>query len=609
MYRKTRIIPVLILSIIFLPMIVWGKASSGGQPGSFLHLGQSARALGMGNCFAAISDDVTAIYYNPAGLTQLLKYELNTFYCPLWEDTNYNFIGYAHPLEKKGTFGAALINMTSGEFEKRATIDSEATDFSINDRAFLMSYGYNLSNRLSVGTTIKSVKKTVDIYSGSAFGIDAGVLYRFLGNQLSVGANFQNLMAPAPKLQTEADKYPLYSKFGVAYRLEPAATSWEDKLILALDVDYSSFLTAKNHFGVEYWYGKNMALRLGKDINNYLTFGLGVNYASFSFDYAAVPHDLGLSHRISVGYRFGYIGEAQYSPQAIKEKVTALDQSGTELYTNKKYAMALTEWEKALVWDPQNTVIQEKVNRVNAELESFVNRKLVEQYLSKAYVLFEEGKLVDSMEQWKEVAKLDPGNERAREYIAKIDAKLVKEDQAILEEREKEKTIVSVNALIKSGDGFAEQGLYAEAIKEYQKVLKINPDHLTANKRISDTQLTVRALIREHYDKAEGSYKSGDKTNAVKEFWQVLRLDPSNTSARNYLDKIKQEEKPAQVSKKIDEKKINQMYYRAADLYLKGQYQETVMACNELLAIDPTNENAAKLVTKAQSVLEKISGK
>jgi len=609
MYRKTRIIPVLILSIIFLPMIVWGKASSGGQPGSFLHLGQSARALGMGNCFAAISDDVTAIYYNPAGLTQLLKYELNTFYCPLWEDTNYNFIGYAHPLEKKGTFGAALINMTSGEFEKRATIDSEATDFSINDRAFLMSYGYNLSNRLSVGTTIKSVKKTVDIYSGSAFGIDAGVLYRFLGNQLSVGANFQNLMAPAPKLQTEADKYPLYSKFGVAYRLEPAATSWEDKLILALDVDYSSFLTAKNHFGVEYWYGKNMALRLGKDINDYLTFGLGVNYASFSFDYAAVPHDLGLSHRVSVGYRFGYIGEAQYSPQAIKEKVTALDQSGTELYTNKKYAMALTEWEKALVWDPQNIVIQEKVNRVNAELESFVNRKLVEQYLSKAYVLFEEGKLVDSMEQWKEVAKLDPGNERAREYIAKIDAKLVKEDQAILEEREKEKTIVSVNALIKSGDGFAEQGLYAEAIKEYQKVLKINPDHLTANKRISDTQLTVRALIREHYDKAEGSYKSGDKTNAVKEFWQVLRLDPSNTSARNYLDKIKQEEKPAQVSKKIDEKKISQMYYRAADLYLKGQYQETVMACNELLAIDPTNENAAKLVTKAQSVLEKISGK
>lgn len=609
MCRKAHIIPGIMLLIMFLPWFVWGQASSGGQPGSFLHLGQSARALGMGNCFVAISDDVTAVYYNPAGLTQLLKYELNTFYCPLWEDTNYNFIGYAHPLEKRGTFAAALINMTSGEFEKRAAIDSEAATFSVNDRAFLISYGYSLSNRLSVGTTVKSVKKTVDIYSGSAFGIDAGVLYRFLGNQLSVGADFQNLMAPAPKLQTEADKYPLYSKFGVAYRIEPAATSWEDKLVLALDVDYSSFLTAKNHVGVEYCYGKNMALRIGKDIDNYLTFGLGVNYAGFSFDYAAVPHDLGLSHRVSVGYRFGYIGEAQYSPQAIKEKVIALDQSGTELYTNKKYALALTEWEKALVWDPQNAVIQEKVSRVNAELESFVNRKLVEQYLSKAYTLYEEGKLVDSMEQWKEVAKLDPSNERAKEYITKIDAKLVKEDQAILEEREKEKTIVSINALIKSGDGFADQGMYAEAIKEYQKVLKINPDHLTANKRISDTQLTVRALIRQHYDKAEALYQGGDKAAAVKEFWQVLRLDPSNTTARNYLDKIKQEEKPVQVSRKIDEKKINQMYYRAADLYLKGQYQETVNACNELLTIDPTNENAAKLVTKAQSVLEKIGGK
>jgi tetratricopeptide (TPR) repeat protein len=168
---------------------------------------------------------------------------------------------------------------------------------------------------------------------------------------------------------------------------------------------------------------------------------------------------------------------------------------------------------------------------------------------------------------------------------------------------------VGINALIKSGDGFADQGMFAEAIKEYQQVLKINPDHLTARKRISDTQLTVRALIRQHYDKAEALYQGGDKAAAVKEFWQVLRLDPSNTTARNYLDKIKQEEKPVQVSRKIDEKKINQLYYRAADLYLKGQYQETVNACNELLAIDPTNENAAKLVIKAQSVLEKIGGK
>ncbi len=609
MCRKAHIIPVIMILTLFLPGLIWGQASSGGQPGSFLHLGQSARALGMGNCFTAISDDVTAVYYNPAGLTQLLKYELNTFYCPLWEDTNYNFIGYAHPLEKRGTFGAALINMTSGGFEKRTAIDSEAATFSVNDRAFLLSYGYSLSNRLSVGTTLKSVKKTVDMYADSAFGIDAGVLYRFIGNQLTVGANFQNLMAPAPKLQTEADKYPFYSKFGVAYKLEPKVTSWDDKLILALDVDYSSFLTTKNHLGVEYCYGKNVALRLGKDISDYLTFGLGVNYANFSVDYAAIPHDLGLSHRISVGYRFGYIGEAQYSPQAIKEKVAELDESATELYNNKKYALALTEWEKALVWDPQNTAIQEKVNRVSIELESFVNRKLVEQYLSKAYVLYGEGKLVDSMEQWKEVIKLDPGNERAKEYISKIDTKLAKEDQAILAEREKEKSIVSINALIKSGDGFAEQGLYAEAIKEYLKVLTINPGHLTANKRISDTQLEVKALIREHYDKAEALYQGSDKAAAVKEFWQVLRLDPANTAARNYLDRIKKEEKPVQVSRKIDEKKINQLYYRAADLYLKGQYRETITACNELLTIDPTNENAAKLITKAQSVLEKIGGK
>ena len=38
---------------------------------SFLKISPSARAAGMGDAFTAIANDVTAIFYNPAGLTQL----------------------------------------------------------------------------------------------------------------------------------------------------------------------------------------------------------------------------------------------------------------------------------------------------------------------------------------------------------------------------------------------------------------------------------------------------------------------------------------------------------------------------------------------------------
>ncbi|MDD5259313.1 MAG: PorV/PorQ family protein [bacterium] len=605
---KAHSITGIMILLMLWPGLALGQAASGGQPGSFLHLGPSARALGMGNSFTAISDNAAAAYYNPAGLAQLLKYELNTFYAPLWEETNYNFIGFAYPLEKYGTIAASMITLTSVNFQRRETVDSEPINFSFSQKALLLSYATKLTSRLSVGTTLKSVTESADIYSASAFGIDAGVLYHFLGNKLTAAANFQNLMAPAPKLNTEKDKYPFYSKFGVAYRTDLPQTAWEDKLVLAADVDYSSFIQAKNHFGVEYWFGNNYAARIGKDINNNITCGLGITVAGFTLDYAAVPHALGFGNRISVTYRFGYIGEAQYSREAVKEKVAGLDQSGAELYNSQKYALALGEWDKALIWDPQNKEIQDKVNKVSAELDAIVNRKLIEQHVSKAYVLFADGKLVDSMEQWKEVAKLDPANERAKEYITKINEKLAKEDRAILNEREKENEIVRINNIIRAGDDLYDKERYNEALNEYQKVLRIKPEHLTANKKSTDTRLKIKGLIKDHYDNGELLYKNGDKANAVKEFRAALRLDPGNNAAARYLDKIKQEEQ-TQVTRKVDQKQINQLYYKAADLYLKGQYQETINRCNQILALDPTNENAEKLVSKAQSVLEAIGSK
>ena len=43
----------------------------------FLKISPSARAAGMGDAFTAIADDVTPIFYNPAGLTNLNQFVFN----------------------------------------------------------------------------------------------------------------------------------------------------------------------------------------------------------------------------------------------------------------------------------------------------------------------------------------------------------------------------------------------------------------------------------------------------------------------------------------------------------------------------------------------------
>ena len=62
---------ILLACILILPSIASGQSKVGQAGAQFLEMGISARAVSMGEAFSAVSDDATAIHYNPAGLTQL----------------------------------------------------------------------------------------------------------------------------------------------------------------------------------------------------------------------------------------------------------------------------------------------------------------------------------------------------------------------------------------------------------------------------------------------------------------------------------------------------------------------------------------------------------
>jgi hypothetical protein len=64
------------------------------------------------------------------------------------------------------------------------------------------------------------------------------------------------------------------------------------------------FASGESHVGAEYTYRKAVSARLGFDVGH-LTFGAGVSYKGFSFDYAHLDHeDLGATTRLSGSYTF-----------------------------------------------------------------------------------------------------------------------------------------------------------------------------------------------------------------------------------------------------------------------------------------------------------------
>ena len=81
-----------------------------GQGGteSNLSSGYGARALSLGYAFTSVADDPTAVFWNPAGLEYVYQQSFSLFHSTLFEGTLYDFVGFAYPTLRIGTFGFSV---------------------------------------------------------------------------------------------------------------------------------------------------------------------------------------------------------------------------------------------------------------------------------------------------------------------------------------------------------------------------------------------------------------------------------------------------------------------------------------------------------------------
>lgn len=94
---------------------------------AFEDLGSGARVMGMGDAFVALADDVNASYYNPAGLTQLKRIEIQVmyagYYLGLSDGISDALIGYGQKLkEEMGAFGLNYLQRRLPTFIRKSLL-------------------------------------------------------------------------------------------------------------------------------------------------------------------------------------------------------------------------------------------------------------------------------------------------------------------------------------------------------------------------------------------------------------------------------------------------------------------------------------------------------
>ena len=204
----TRILRTCSMALAALSFVAGGLAGQitvpidntayGTTSAEFLLLGASARGAALGGAYAALTTDISALYYNPAGLSLLEHSGAMVSTYSYVDQTRYTWAGIAFPVSGGSrSFG---FQIGSFGFSDQPVYTVEQPDgtgdtYGVAQLFAGATYAQNFSDRFSAGLTAKVVSDRLGDVKGTAFAVDVGTSFHVTTAGRPIRASFviQNL--------------------------------------------------------------------------------------------------------------------------------------------------------------------------------------------------------------------------------------------------------------------------------------------------------------------------------------------------------------------------------------------------------------------------------
>lgn len=305
---------IVLLAAVFLarPVTAQEVSKAGTVAGEFLQIGVGARATAVGGAFVAASDDVSSLYWNPAGLSQIGRGEALATHSEWLADVNFDYVGVALPMGDVGTVGVSLTMLNVPEMLVRTEDRQEGTGetFDAADLAVGLTIGRAVTDRFSIGLSAKFIQQRIWHSSATGFAVDLGtqfrtdffggmtigaVLYNFGTDMRLDGRDLRTFVDPDPRqlgnndrvpVNYELDRWSLPLNFQIGVSLRPVDTRMH-RLAVAVDALHPSSNYESVNAGFEYAYQQRFFLRGGyqalflDDAEGGLSGGFGVRQPMF----------------------------------------------------------------------------------------------------------------------------------------------------------------------------------------------------------------------------------------------------------------------------------------------------------------------------------------
>ena len=321
------------LKLIILVMLIGQCALSqhiAKYAGEFLSIGVGGRALGLGGAYAALANDASAGYWNPAALARIDYPEVMLMHEEGFGSLlNYDFVAAAIPYSTNATLGMSVMRLgvdgipdtrnawedrnNNGLFDSGDYINPDKISyFNSADWAIYFSYAQRTSSSLMFGLNLKVLRRNLAEYSATGIGFDIGMLYS-PANNWYVAINAQDITTTLVAWSTGTNELISPTlKVGTAYFIDLFGGRFAPTVDVDVRFENRQFASIAHlgpvsfdpHLGLEFDFKKSIALRVGYNDVKQITLGAGIHLRKLDIDYSFAQfnqeNDLGKTHRISL---------------------------------------------------------------------------------------------------------------------------------------------------------------------------------------------------------------------------------------------------------------------------------------------------------------------
>ena len=314
-------VQVLAFCLLAFPGGLSAQSKVGTTAAQFLGISVGARATAMGDAFVASSEDVSSLYWNPGAFAASEKSQIMFCNTNWLVGTKFRWFGLMLNLDGTNAVGVSMTNLDYGEDDVTTVQSPDGTGerWTAQDVAIALSYSRRLTDRFSMGGSIKYISQTLYNESANSIAFDVGLLFTTGFHDMRIGMSFSNFggdmtldgrdllqrvdIDPANsgsnknlvgKLKTDPWPIPLFFRVGLAMDV---VKNDDMSVTVAADAVRPNDNVEYVNLGAEVGWNKMLFVRGGyrslfkQDSEGGLTLGAGVRYpfegfATLEFNYA-----------------------------------------------------------------------------------------------------------------------------------------------------------------------------------------------------------------------------------------------------------------------------------------------------------------------------------